>query len=162
MIIYTIGDAARFPIRDDVDTNVVAHVCNDIGKWGAGFSVAVSENFKVAEEYFRARWKNAKERDELGQIQWVSVNNKISVVNMIAQHGVRGPGNPTPIRYDALEECLNRLAVGCRALVERRGSRILLHMPRIGCGLAGGDWHSVGPIIEETLWDFDVVIYDLG
>ena len=37
------------------------------------------------------------------------------------------------------------------------------HMPRIGCGLAGGKWEQVGPIVEETLAaaGVNVVVYDL-
>ena len=35
-------------------------------------------------------------------------------------------------------------------------------MPRIGCGLAGGDWNIVSEIVEATLgWYFDVFVYDL-
>ena len=36
-------------------------------------------------------------------------------------------------------------------------------MPRIGCGLAGGDWNKVEKIINETLIDkgIEVYVYDL-
>jgi len=35
-------------------------------------------------------------------------------------------------------------------------------MPRIGCGLAGGDWSRIEPLIAETLCasDIDVTVYD--
>ena len=37
------------------------------------------------------------------------------------------------------------------------------HMPRIGCGLAGGDWAEIEPMITETLCaaGIEVVVYDL-
>ena len=37
-----------------------------------------------------------------------------------------------------------------------------VHMPRIGCGLAGGNWLEVERIIDETLGDqhLDVTVYD--
>jgi hypothetical protein len=39
----------------------------------------------------------------------------------------------------------------------------LIHMPRIGCGLAGGKWDQIEPLLEEHLAraGFDVRVYDL-
>jgi len=39
-----------------------------------------------------------------------------------------------------------------------------VHMPRIGCGLAGGDWNVVESIINRTLTlrDVDVTVYDFA
>jgi hypothetical protein len=36
-------------------------------------------------------------------------------------------------------------------------------MPRIGCGLAGGQWSEIEPIIERTLLaaGVEVYVYDL-
>ena len=37
-------------------------------------------------------------------------------------------------------------------------------MPRIGCGLAGGDWKTIENIIQRTfidIADVDVYVYDL-
>jgi hypothetical protein len=36
-------------------------------------------------------------------------------------------------------------------------------MPRIGCGLAGGNWDQIEPLLEEhlALAGFDVPVYDL-
>jgi O-acetyl-ADP-ribose deacetylase (regulator of RNase III) len=36
-----------------------------------------------------------------------------------------------------------------------------IHAPRIGCGLAGGEWSKVEKIINETCNGIDVFIYDL-
>jgi hypothetical protein len=37
-------------------------------------------------------------------------------------------------------------------------------MPRIGCGLAGGNWEEIEPIIEETLGaqSVPVSVYDFS
>jgi hypothetical protein len=32
-------------------------------------------------------------------------------------------------------------------------------MPRIGCGLAGGKWEQIEPIIERTLLNKNVEVY---
>jgi len=35
-----------------------------------------------------------------------------------------------------------------------------VHMPRIGCGLAGGEWSKVEEIINEVMADVQVFVYD--
>ena len=60
-----------------------------------------------------------------------------------------------PIRYAALRECLGILAVEARKL------RATIHMPRIGCGLAGGKWESVEPLIRIAIPTIEVFVYDL-
>ena len=79
------------------------------------------------------------------------------VANMVGQHGTRpsrsaGP----PIRYEAVRACLRRLAVEAADL----GASV--HMPRIGCGLAGGRWDRVEPLIsaELTGHGVQVTVYD--
>ena len=75
---------------------------------------------------------------------------------MVAQKGIRHKAGFPPIRYGALEICLHKLAERALAL----GATV--HMPRIGCGLAGGSWDQVEPIVRKMLVDrgVSVVVYD--
>lgn len=59
--------------------------------------------------------------------------------------------------HDALRTCLAKVA---RKALETNAS---VHMPRIGCGLAGGKWEAVEPIIREELVSkgVSVIVYDL-
>ena len=50
-----------------------------------------------------------------------------------------------PIRHEAIAKGLERVADFATA----NGASV--HMPRIGCGLAGGKWEAIEPIIERTL-----------
>lgn len=154
MIHYQIGDATCPTIHDG--TRVIAHVCNDAGKWGAGFSGAVSDRWKEPEVFYRSQYRRARFSFKLGEVQWVFVETDLAIVNMIAQHDTRSKKNPKPIRYDALESCLNKLVESCQDLGD-----VTLHMPRIGSGLAGGDWGLIESLIDEICWDFDVYVYDL-
>ena len=88
-------------------------------------------------------------------VQLVKVEDRLCVANMVAQHGYVNPANPVAIRYDALARCLSGLA-------GRIGEGTIIHMPRIGCGLAGGDWSHVEPLIEEHLCgqELSVTVYD--
>ncbi len=82
---------------------------------------------------------------DLGAVQLVAINDNLLVANMIAQRGIRGTSEGPPIRYDALRDCLRELSAHAHRL------EASVHMPRIGCGLAGGQWDEIEPIIEQTL-----------
>lgn len=134
MIHYLIGDAT-YPTGNG--NKIIAHICNDIGLWGKGFVLAVSKRWKEPEEYYKQWYKDSKKdinhRCELGNVLYIEVDDNLYVANMVAQHGILSKSNPTPIRYDALEKCLNELG----QFVKNIGGATI-HMPRIGCGLGGG------------------------
>jgi len=163
MIKYVVGDATEPIQRKGI--RIIAHIINDAGKWGAGFSGALSRKWKDPEEYYRNQYRWVRNYIKLGDIQWKFINENLAVCGLIAQHDVRSRHNRIPIRYDALDTALERLAEGCRRLEGRclNSDKVLvtLHMPRIGTGLAGGTWDRIEPLIEERLWDLQVYIYDL-
>lgn len=149
---YMKGDAT-LPIGDR--NKIIAHVCNDIGAWGAGFVMAISNRWKTPEKKYK-EWYYSKHNFSLGHLQYVQVEKDIVVANMIAQHGLRSKTNPIPIKYDALETCLSILVKICKE------NYATVHMPKIGCGLAGGKWEIVEKIIHKTLIenDIDVFVYE--
>lgn len=158
MISYVAGDAT-YPVGNG--PKIIAHICNREGGWGAGFVLAISKRWLGPEKHYRA----LKERN-LGDIHLVKVEPDLWVCNMISQQGYgRNNQNPhrtdepdgrIPLRYDALETCLERL--GAKA-VEMGAS---VHMPRIGCALAGGSWSKVEPMILSYVCDYNVpvTVYD--
>ncbi len=152
---YVEGDAT---LPQDTGPKVICHVCNDIGKWGKGFVLAVSKRWPEPEAAYR-EWHRERENNDfaLGAVQLVQAEPDIWVANMVGQHGILPKGSTVPIRYDALRTCLERLAEKAISL----GASV--HMPRIGCGLAGGTWDRVEPIITDTLCarDIPVTVYDL-
>ncbi|MFD8494907.1 macro domain-containing protein [Amycolatopsis sp. NPDC059657] len=130
---------------------IIAHVCNDLGGWGKGFVLAISKRWPEPEHAYRA-WHRARPGNDfgLGAIQLIRVRADTWVANMIAQHGMRVGSKGPPIRYDAVASCLADVA--SHAL--RLGASV--HMPRIGCGLAGGRWERIEPIITDTLLTNDI------
>ena len=151
---YTIGDATR-PQGDG--RKVIAHICNDEGKWGAGFVLAISKRWKEPELQYR-EWSRQVPPPQLGAVQFVDVEPGLTVANMIGQHGIRrGKGGTPPIRYEAVELALQRCALYAAA------HQATVHMPRIGCGLAGGEWARIEPIIKEQLATkgIETFVYDL-
>ena len=154
-LIITRGDATA-PRGDG--PKLIAHVCNDTGGWGKGFVLALSHRWPAPEAEYR-RWYRERARGDfaLGAIQLVAVVPDLWVANMIGQHGTRSTAEGPPVRYDSIERCLAKLAD--EALT--RGASV--HMPRIGCGLAGGTWDRIEPLITSTLStrDVAVTVYDL-
>jgi len=133
---------------------IICHICNDVGGWGKGFVLAISKRWPGPESQYRT-WHEQGESAgfRLGAIQLVRVEATITVANMIAQHGIRPSAGVPPIRYDALRRCLDELARQAVAL----GASV--HMPRIGCGLAGGTWPEVEASVEATLAAAAVPVY---
>ena len=153
-ITYTKGDATRPAAAGN---KIIVHICNDIGAWGKGFVMAISKRWPAPEQQYR-QWYKSGAGFELGQVQFVKVEPDTWVANMIGQHNIRRDqqGKP-PIRYEAVFSGLEW--VGPFAL-ENNAS---VHMPRIGCGLAGGTWDNIGPLIDVALISngVAVTVYDL-
>lgn len=151
---YVRGDATT-PLGKG--TKVIAHVCNDRGGWGKGFVLAVSRRWPEPEAAFR-RWhrERAKNGFGLGAVQFVQVDRLVWVANMIGQHGIRTGSHGPPVRYEAIDTALGVLAARAGEL------EASVHMPRIGCGLAGGTWERVAPLITARVVTagVPVTVYD--
>lgn len=154
-IVYLISDATK---PEGVGSKIIAHICNDVGGWGKGFVLALSKLSPAPERAFR-EWYAGRENNDfaLGAVQFISVSIETLVANMIGQHGIRPLRGVPPIRYGAVETALQ--TVGKKALRENAS----VHLPRIGCGLAGGEWSKIEPLIERQICasDVPVFVYDL-
>ena len=151
---YTQGDATQ-PIA--AGNKIIAHVCNDIGGWGRGFVVAISKRWPQPEEDYRAWYANREQNDfALGSARLVRVESGLWVANMIGQHKKTPTKGVPPVRYEAIHDGLDSIAVEALRL------NASVHMPRIGCGLAGGEWGKIEPLIQQTLCDrgIAVTVYD--
>jgi len=148
---YLIGDAT-LPIKKPA---IIVHIVNDIGCWGSGFVVAISNRFGKNSESSYKLWSRTTDSDfRLGSIQITSTPDKeIKVVNMVAQTGIISIKNPKPLHLKALNKCLSQV-------YKTIDKNVTVHMPRIGCGLAGGIWEEVEPIIQKHM-SVDTYVYDL-
>ena len=151
---YVKGDATR---PQGEGPKIIVHICNDIGGWGAGFVLALSKRWPLPEQNYR-NWYKDGTKFRLGEVQMVQVEPDIWVANLIGQRDVVKDenGNP-PIRYKAVYLGMEKLEKKAQKL------KASVHMPRIGCGLAGGRWNKIEPIISENLIDqgIPVTVYDL-
>ena len=152
---YLIGDATQPQVSGN---KIIAHICNDIGAWGRGFVLALSKISPLPERAYREWYAMRKQNDfALGAVQFVSITPDIVVANMIGQHAIRAQRGVQPIRNEAVETALK--IVGKEAF----SNQASVHLPRIGCGLAGGLWDKIETLIEGQLCanDVEVFVYDL-
>lgn len=125
---------------------ILMHGCNDVGAWGGGFTAPLARKFPWVEKAYRD-WAAGRVGLPLalGRVQWVEVADRQWVANAVTQHDVgAGRSGVPPVRYDAIATALEEVCDQARKV------GAVVRMPRIGCGLAGGTWEKVGPLVEAA------------
>jgi Zn-dependent peptidase ImmA (M78 family) len=152
-ITYLKGDATQPRGSGD---RLVVQIVNDRGlTWGAGFALAARKKWPHLQSQFTEWVTSSRGEFRLGATQFVAVEPSLVVANLVAQHGY-GP-SPTPrLRYGALASCLDKVRAYAVA------NHLAVHMPRIGCGQAGGSWGIISEMITDTLCrsGLEVTVYD--
>jgi O-acetyl-ADP-ribose deacetylase (regulator of RNase III) len=146
MIKYVIGDL----VRDAENYDVIAHVCNCFCTMGAGIAPQIKAKFPEA---YEADCKTAKgDINKLGTISYTE-NTKPIVVNLYGQYDYTGRrSGKMDLDYDALRKSL--------VLMQEKYKGKMMAMPKIGAGLAGGDWKQIEGIIEDVMRGEYVVIVE--
>jgi len=120
---------------------------------GAGIAKAIKSEFPKA---YEADCKTEKDsKDKLGTYSYATIEkneNKITVINAYTQHDYKGPGIKAD--YDAIRSVFKKLKLNYS------GKRI--GYPKIGAGLAGGDWKLISKIIDEELTNEDHTLVEFA
>lgn len=152
---YLRGDATE-PRGEGV--RIIAHIVTDSAQvWGGGgFAAALRRAYPSLTDAFRNWVISSKDNLALGRTHYAEAKEGVTVASMIAQHGYSSEVK-VKIRYEALAQCLGDLARHAKLVAG------VVHMPRIGTGLAGGNWDIIKEIIEDTLIasGIPVIVYDL-
>lgn len=158
---YIIGDAT-LPIETEAENRLIVHCCNSLGAWGAGFVVPLGRRYPLAKEEYKKFIEENKGKFILGEVNEVPVGKHLYVENLIGQSFLyKKPNGEIPCNYTAIEIGFFNIIVKWFHVKKESFS---IHMPRIGCGLAGGDWETIENIIYRTfidIADVDVYVYDL-
>lgn len=138
-------------------SKIIVHIVNDrAATWGGGFARVVRNTWPAVQQDF-VDWTQAhRYAFRLGACHLSPVSESLVVASLVCQHGY-GPSPRPRIRYNALESCLLEVS----NVAAERGASV--HMPRIGCGQAGGRWEVVVELIEQSLTrhGIPVTVYDL-
>jgi O-acetyl-ADP-ribose deacetylase (regulator of RNase III) len=134
------GDLLKLALDGHFD--VIVHGCNCQCVMGAGIALAIRNTFPEA---FAADCATAKgDGNKLGTISVASVERSglcLAIVNGYTQFHWRGCG--VLVDYEAVRSVMRHVKVAYS------GKRI--GYPKIGAGLAGGDWVRIAAIVDEEL-----------
>ena len=134
------GDLIKLALAKTFD--VIIHGCNCRCTMGAGIAKMIKDVFPEAYEADLKTNKGSKEK--LGTISYATVlrnEHEITVVNGYTQYDYKGPG--VLADYEAIRSVMRR--------VKDRFSGKKIGYPKIGAGLAGGDWGVISEIIDQEL-----------
>jgi O-acetyl-ADP-ribose deacetylase (regulator of RNase III) len=145
MIMKTVqGDLLHLAMEGAFD--VIIHGCNCQCQMGKGIALTIKRQFPEAYAADLATEKG--DRRKLGTFSAADVERdgqSFMIVNAYTQFHWRGDG--VKADYDAIRSVMRSIAA-CFP-----GRRI--GYPKIGAGLAGGDWSIISGIIDEELADLD-------
>jgi O-acetyl-ADP-ribose deacetylase (regulator of RNase III) len=145
------GDLIHLAKNGEFD--FIVHGCNCFCTMGAGFAKGIKSVFPAAAEADRttARGDLAK----LGICTFAEIDRggtPLIVVNAHTQFDYRGSG--PMVDYDAVRFCFR--------WIQKQYSGRRIGIPKIGAGLAGGDWARIAAIIEEELAGEDVTLVEFN
>jgi O-acetyl-ADP-ribose deacetylase (regulator of RNase III) len=134
------GDLIKMALKGDFD--VIVHGCNCYCSMGAGLAKGIKTAFPEAYQVDRATEKGSQQK--LGTISYITVErngHQITVVNAYTQFHWRG--KRILANYEAIQSSFRE--------IKRLFSGKRIGYPKIGAGLARGDWDVIIKIINEEL-----------
>ena len=93
-LVYLKGDAT---VPQAKGKKIIAHICNDRGKWGKGFVVALSKRWEEPEADYR-EWYKRGDAFELGAVRFVNVEPTIWVAKTRACKIIHNTTQTVPMR----------------------------------------------------------------
>lgn len=136
----------------DTQNDIIAHGVNCQGVMGSGVAYGIRQSYPKAyteylEKFDQDGWK-------LGQVQFVQTVSGKTIANCATQYDYL-PRNQCHADYAAIALAMTRV----KEYAKNAGLSIAI--PKIGAGLAGGDWEKVEAILKDVFTDYDITIYYL-
>lgn len=164
------GDVRSPQMTNENEVAIIPHCCNNLGVMGAGVALALRNKWpEVYNAYTQmADMSTQGLRNRLGELCYARVENDIIVVNMIGQDGTVSLNNPKPVKYWALQKCLETIRMVISETIVSghillgKEVKPVIHCPKFGSDLAGGNWDFILEIIREQILEYgiDVVVYE--
>lgn len=129
-----------------INRGIIVHGCNAQGVMGSGVAKAVRTTYPGAWEAYRKQFE--QKGLELGDVVWFVAQpspNHLAIANAITQKYYGRDENRVYVDYDAIRMVFKKIGD-----IARKYS-LEVHYPKIGAGLAHGDWNKISPIILEEL-----------
>lgn len=158
---YRVGDLIQAAKSGKV--SAIAHGCNCFNTMKSGIAPEIAKAFPEA---WRADQETTKgDRGKLGYVSYsFNTGHNLHVFNLYSQYGYwnRKKGI-MDLNYEALDHALwvmkSKLDWICYN--DYPPEEFSVGIPKIGAGLAGGDWGIIEPMIKKHLGHFNTVVYVL-
>lgn len=144
MIRYYQGDLLS------VKNGLILHGVNCQRKMASGVAKAIREAYpQVYDSYMDISKEEMLEW--IGRIQLVKIDDSLTIGNAFTQK-YYGYDGKLYLSYDALFDCFTQLG---------QLNFKSVHIPKIGCGLAGGDWEIVENLIQRAAPSVEINVWQL-
>ena len=152
------GDLINLAERGEYD--IIVHGCNCFVTMSAGIAKSIKEKWPHAYEADRETVPGDK--DKLGQFTFTTATAPtktgiLFIINAYTQFEYwKTKNKKTNVNYTAIQEVFHNIKASF-------GERNLkFGIPKIGAGLAGGDWNIIEPLIEKEMQgeNIEVVEYE--
>lgn len=134
------GDLLELALNGQL--NLIIHGCNCFCNWGAGIALQMRDTFPQA--YEADKKTTVGDKTKLGNYTLATIMvgaKELTVINAYTQYGFCGDG--VLVDYVAVRKVFKKIK-------ENFFSKIIGY-PKIGAGLAGGDWRTISKIIDQEL-----------
>ncbi len=139
----------------DGEVSDLLHGCNCQGKMKSGFAGALVKEFPwVAESDLMYNFRNQGVILGTADVVYIAGLDDAYVWNCYTQEFYGRDKNVVYVDYEALRYCFREVAQLC-------SPKDKIGYPKIGAGLANGDWNIISKIIDEELEGFDHALYVL-
>lgn len=155
MLKYIKGDL----IKSDCD--IIIHGCNCYRTMGSGIAKQIKETYPEAYDIdSKTMWGD---KDKLGTFTHIKTKNKyfpekdIIIVNAYTQHKYGREKGKIYADYKAIHDVMIKIN---DFFVDTDMKKLKIGMPKIGAGLAQGDWGTISEIIHRAFADRITYIYE--
>ena len=148
----------------DVTHGVIAHGVNCQGVMGSGVAKCVRDKYPHVYYGYRSRCLLTEGKELLGQVQLLSgtysagtqvypPDELLVIANCFTQdrYGI----DKRHVNYEAIAQCFAKLNNRVPNMYD-----CTLHIPKIGAGLAGGDWNVIEAIINSE-YKSEIICWEL-
>ena len=146
MITYIKGDLFS------TNADIIAHGCNCLGGYGSGVAYTMARNYPKAKSLYLEKYD--EEGWNLGDVQMVLQRDGKYIANCATQDSFL-PRGICHADYEAIRLCMEKV----KRFAKNKGLSIAI--PKIGAGLAGGDWTIIEGILKGVFNDYDITVYYL-
>jgi len=135
--------------------DIIAHGCNCFNNMGGGIAYQIQALFPEAQkvDFFTTK---IGDRNKMGTFTKATQGDK-TIYNLYTQY--KYGHDKVYVEYDKLKESM--IALKNDLIKQNLYESSKIGFPRIGCGLARGDWGIVKEIIEKVFDDKEVFVYVL-